>query len=411
MLRDDNGVVSVLRVSGDSSHGDLNNTFAKRLERYLFRSSGQRGPFLLVAAVGFPLQSLAPSNPNTNLVPSQASQSFANIGIGSQYTLSESILNNGTNAVSLGVQSYFQQPGIPNNWDFAISWPNGNTISPGQSLPLNITYTPVVPTNVVALFNLQDNNKKTLSLSVSGAGINTFSLVTNAVSYLTGYNVYSDHSKYVLPPVASLSGPSLPAAGPGNAYIDPDPTNMVFGNITVGNTYTLSSIINNQSGSDITITSVSLLQSSLASNPCFSTSGLINGLPKTIHNNQSLTFFETFAPVVPGTAVGRLTINLQSGGPLIQSIYGNGVAGKSVSLQWPLTADPSAYHVNVYRSGKSGGPYSLETSLSPSTTAYLDSSVVAGQTYYYVIQLVDSFGPGSGYTYSPYSNEASITPQ
>jgi len=54
----------------------------------------------------------------------------------------------------------------------------------------------------------------------------------------------------------------------------------------------------------------------------------------------------------------------------------------------------------VYHSTTSGGPYSLLATLS-ATTAYSDSNVVTGQTYYYVVTAVNGGGQSS------YSNQAS----
>jgi len=59
---------------------------------------------------------------------------------------------------------------------------------------------------------------------------------------------------------------------------------------------------------------------------------------------------------------------------------------------------------NVYRGTVAGGPYSkINTALNP-TTAFVDNSVQAGQTYYYVTTAVD----GSGLE-SPYSNQVKTT--
>jgi len=55
---------------------------------------------------------------------------------------------------------------------------------------------------------------------------------------------------------------------------------------------------------------------------------------------------------------------------------------------------------NVYRSGKSGGPYTKINSPLDLSTIYTDTTVLAGQTYYYVTTAVDSDG-----TESTYSNE------
>ena len=53
---------------------------------------------------------------------------------------------------------------------------------------------------------------------------------------------------------------------------------------------------------------------------------------------------------------------------------------------------------NVYRGGTSGGPYNKINSALDGSTAYTDSGVLAGQTYYYVTTAVDSTGAESVYS-------------
>jgi len=72
----------------------------------------------------------------------------------------------------------------------------------------------------------------------------------------------------------------------------------------------------------------------------------------------------------------------------------------SVDLKWTAsTSTVSGY--NVYRGSVSGGPYTKINSSLVSTTAYTDSTVVTGQTYYYVTTAQDASG-----VESDYSNEA-----
>ena len=47
---------------------------------------------------------------------------------------------------------------------------------------------------------------------------------------------------------------------------------------------------------------------------------------------------------------------------------------------------------NVYRGTQSGGPYAVLNSAADASTTYTDSTVQAGQTYYYVVTAVDSSG-------------------
>jgi hypothetical protein len=73
--------------------------------------------------------------------------------------------------------------------------------------------------------------------------------------------------------------------------------------------------------------------------------------------------------------------------------------GHTVSLNW-TDSGTSGVGYNVYRSNTPGGPYSKLTTSVQSTAGYVDTSVSAGQIYYYVTTAVNSTGE------SAYSNEA-----
>jgi fibronectin type 3 domain-containing protein len=66
-------------------------------------------------------------------------------------------------------------------------------------------------------------------------------------------------------------------------------------------------------------------------------------------------------------------------------------------LSWTASASTVSGY-NVYRSTVSGGPYSKLDSALVATTQYVDSTVQAGQTYYYVVTSVDSSGQESAYS-------------
>jgi fibronectin type 3 domain-containing protein len=84
------------------------------------------------------------------------------------------------------------------------------------------------------------------------------------------------------------------------------------------------------------------------------------------------------------------------------SVSGTGTAPPqhSVSLGWTASTSTVAGY-NVYRGSQSGGPYVAVNSGLDASTSYTDTSVQAGQTYYYVVTAVD----GSG-NESVYSNQA-----
>ena len=63
----------------------------------------------------------------------------------------------------------------------------------------------------------------------------------------------------------------------------------------------------------------------------------------------------------------------------------------SATLNWD--ASPSAVvGYNVYRATQAGGPYTKLSSSPVGPTSYTDSTVQAGQTYFYVVTAVDGNG-------------------
>lgn len=74
------------------------------------------------------------------------------------------------------------------------------------------------------------------------------------------------------------------------------------------------------------------------------------------------------------------------------------------ALSWTASTSQGILGYNVYRSLTSAGPYTKLNSSLVSGTSYVDSTVAAGQTYYYVATAV---GPGN--IESAYSNQASAT--
>jgi len=70
----------------------------------------------------------------------------------------------------------------------------------------------------------------------------------------------------------------------------------------------------------------------------------------------------------------------------------------SVSLTWTASVSANIAGYYVYRSTTNGGPYTQLTSALVAGTAYLDSNVTAGQTYYYVLTAVDISNDQSAYS-------------
>jgi len=75
----------------------------------------------------------------------------------------------------------------------------------------------------------------------------------------------------------------------------------------------------------------------------------------------------------------------------------------SVTLTWTPSASVGVTRYNIYRSSSKGGSYEKINIADVTGTSYVDSDVLAGQTYYYVVTAVNQKGE------SRYSAEAHAT--
>ncbi len=63
---------------------------------------------------------------------------------------------------------------------------------------------------------------------------------------------------------------------------------------------------------------------------------------------------------------------------------------RTVALTWVASTSSGVTGYNVFRGSNSGGPYNLITPSKVSGTSYTDTTVVGGNTYYYVVTAVNS---------------------
>lgn len=169
-----------------------------------------------------------------------------------------------------------------------------------------------------------------------------------------------------------------------------NPPNLNFGDVQIGKNSTLPVVLTNNGTSTVIISQ-----------------GRVQGagfrvtvvkLPIILNPQQNFTINVTFAPLADGSYSGNVS-GSNSSGPIVEiPVSGNGTqSGYSVALSW----DPSKSQVegyNVYRAIKSGGPYTKINSILDPSTTYVDDTVLAGQTYYYVTTAVNSAGEESKYS-------------
>jgi hypothetical protein len=169
------------------------------------------------------------------------------------------------------------------------------------------------------------------------------------------------------------------------------PTSANLGSVAVGTSKTMSATLS-ASGANVVVSSATTTSSE------FTVSGM--ALPLTIPAGKSATITVKFAPNSSGTATGKLTFaSNATNSPAVTTLTGDGTTTTQhdVALSWePSSSQVSGYY--VYRASKSGGPYSKINSSPDAGTSYGDTGVSAGQTYYYVVTGVSSAGKESGYS-------------
>jgi Abnormal spindle-like microcephaly-assoc'd, ASPM-SPD-2-Hydin len=168
-------------------------------------------------------------------------------------------------------------------------------------------------------------------------------------------------------------------------------SNLVLGNVALGDSKTLTLTFTNSSNTQVTISNISI------SGPGFSLSGISSGT--NFSPGQTAVLNVTFTPASVGNAAGSITATTPTS-TITVSLQAAGVpAGDhSAALSWNSSSPVIGYF--IYRGTSSAGPYTRLNSSPNTNTAYTDSSVQAGQSYYYVVT-----GVNSSNVESPFSNE------
>jgi hypothetical protein len=280
--------------------------------------------------------------PSNSVSASPASASFGQVSVGAQSTLPVVLTNAHTASVKI---SAYELTGI----GFSVSGPKVPvTLSPGQSITLNLTYAPL------------------------SQGTNYGNLIVAG----------PDRS-------IPLSGTGTPN-GVGQLTISPALVN--FGDVTVGTTG-IQPITMSAAKESVTVSS------DASSSSHFVLEGA--SFPFTIPAGQSVSFNVAFTPTGTGTVSGSLSFTSNAADSHAkESLTGLGTAPVfSVNLFWDASTDVVGY--NVYRSLRPDSNYhKINSSLDP-TTAYTDSTVAPGHTYFYEATSVNSSGQESARSTPP----------
>ena len=169
-------------------------------------------------------------------------------------------------------------------------------------------------------------------------------------------------------------------------------TSLAFGSVNVSNASTQSVTLTNAGSASVTISNV------LVAGAGFGATGVSSGL--ILSSGQSAALSVTFDPAAGGSVTGSITVTSNAANsPMAIALSGTGVAPTSYSvlLSWTASTSPVTGY-NVYSSTVSGGPYTKVTPTPVTSTDYTDSSVQAGNTYYFVVTSVNSENQESAYS-------------
>ncbi len=380
------------------------------------------------------------------ITPNPASLSFGNVVVGSSKTLTETLTNSGGSSLTISAAS-------ASGTGFTLSGlALPLTLTAGQSTTFSVQFAPTTAGAVSGNVTITSNGANPiLNIPVSGTGVtpgtlsanptslsfgsvqvgNTASLsetltntggtavtisqanVTGAGFSITGLTLPTTLNAAQSVTFTAKFAPTAPGAVTGNLAILSDASNSTlniglsgtgtaqgqlsvspgtlnFGNVVVSTSTSLNGSLT-ASGASVTVTSGSSDSSE------FVLSGIT--FPKTIAAGQSASFTVTFTPNASGATSASLTfLSNASNSPTVETLTGTGQAPQphSVDLSWTASQSPGVIGYNIYRGSVAGGPYSKVNSALNADTTYTDSTVTAGQTYFYVAKGVDGNDMESG---------------
>ncbi len=264
--------------------------------------------------------------------------------------------------------------------------PSSQTITAGQTATFSVTATGTAPLtyqwslNATAISGATSSTYTTPAETTSASGAQFTVVVSNTAG--------NETSSAAILTVNAVPPGRLVAGAPA----------LSFGNVNISSSSSLGVTFTNSGSSNITISNVTI------SGPGFTASGVSAGLIVT--SGQIVTLNVTFAPAATGSATGSVSVvSNASNSPASITLTGIGVApiSHSGTLTWNASTS-TVIGYDVYRGTASGGPYTKINSLVDATTTFTDTTVQAGQTYYWVVTAVNSSN-----VQSTYSNQASGT--
>jgi Abnormal spindle-like microcephaly-assoc'd, ASPM-SPD-2-Hydin/Immunoglobulin domain/Immunoglobulin I-set domain len=312
-------------------------------------------------------------------------------------------------AISGATSSTYTTPAettTDNNAQFsaAVSNTAGNATS--NAAVLTVTSATVAPaiTTQPASQTVIAGKTASFTVAVSGTAPLTYQWSKNGAAisgatsstYTTPAETTADNNAQFTAVVSNTAGSATSNAATltvsaSSLLLNSSSSSLSFGSVNVSSNSTQTVTLTNAGNSSVTISNVTV------SGAGFNATG-VSGV--ILAPGQTATLTATFAPAAAGSVTGKVSVTSNAtNSPDSIALSGTGVAAVShfVALTWsPSTSTVTGY--NTYSSAQSGGPYTKLTGTPVAATSYTDSSVQAGQTYYFVVTSVDAGNMESAYS-------------
>jgi hypothetical protein len=196
---------------------------------------------------------------------------------------------------------------------------------------------------------------------------------------------------------ATSNAATLTVGGAATFLLNDSTASLNFASVSIGSNRSLGVTFTNTGNSNVTVSNVSIAGAG------FAASGVSTG--QILTPGQTASLDVSFTPASAVSVNGSVTLaSNATNSPAMITLSGAGVpaaASHSATLNWVASTSTVAGY-NVYRSDVSGGAYAKLNTQLITSTQYPDSTVLAGQNYFYVVTSADSSG-----VESVFSNEAS----
>jgi hypothetical protein len=264
------------------------------------------------------------------------------------------------------------------------------TQSPAQAVTLTNSGTAALTiSGIAASGDFAQTNNCASSLAAKASCTISVTFKPTASGTRTGAITFTDNAASS-PQQVSLSGTATTAPA---ATLQASASSLSFGSVTVSANSTQNLVITNTGNASATISQIG------TGNAAFTVGGV--NLPATIAAGGTLTLSVTFTPSAAASFTGTLAVQSNASNPTLSvGLTGTGTTqavSHSVALSW-TDGSGSISGYNIYRSTQSGTGYAKLDSTLVASQSYSDTSVSAGQTYYYVVTAVDGSGNESAYS-------------